>query len=130
MSVVSEEDSLRALEALGMDHQGPLEDVVRDDLKKPGVILHLGVLISKALYGYGSGTFILDPDGKVVQVNPLHVYLDVGAIISPEDSTRPFRWVRPALGSGKPQYAAWRNGILWEVEFTDALQQESSPSVD
>jgi hypothetical protein len=116
MSVISEAEALEALEKLGMG-AGPVESVGREDLKKPGVIVHLGVLAARSLYHYGTAVFCVDPEGEIVQANPLHVYLKSDAIVPNDTAANNFNWVRPVLGSGAPRYAAWRDGILWEIEF-------------
>lgn len=117
MSVVSEAEALEALERVGMGSSGPLESVSREDLKKPGVIVHLGILAAKSLYHYGTAVFCMDESGEVVQANPLHVYLKQDALVPRDTVASNYNWIRPVLGSGAPKYAAWRDGILWEVEF-------------
>lgn len=117
MPVVSEKEGLESLEALGMDVNGTLEEVSREELKESGVIVYLGVLAAKSLYNYGTAVFCLDDSGKVVQANPIHVYLGPEAIV--QDNQKDVLWIRPIIGNGTPKYAAWRDGVLWEVQKTN-----------
>jgi len=53
----------------------------------------------------------------------VHVYIHPQAV---EDTAgREYRHVRPILGDGKPNYAAMKDGILWEVEFVDEKSEEN-----
>jgi len=95
-------------------------DVRKDHLSNPRTRLWLGALVSVQLQAVGTITLFLGEDGKVRVANPLHVYLGPQAMIDDEsEDERPFRWVRPVIGEAKPQFAAWRDDTLWEIEFTD-----------
>lgn len=100
-------------------------DLQRSHLSNPRTQLWLGSLASTQLLVMGTVTFFLGEDGKVRVANPLHVYLDGKAMIDDEsDEERPFRWVRPVIGEAKPQYVAWKDNALWEIEFTDGHSRE------
>lgn len=93
-------------------------DVGQEELLRRDVIFHLGELVAAALTSVGQITMFKNPDGNVCIANPVHVYMAPGAVLEDEgDEVPPFHWVRPILTSGRPQYAAWRDGQLWEIEF-------------
>lgn len=101
-------------------------DLTRHHLSNPRTQLWLGSLAATHLNAVGTVTLFLGEDGKVRVANPLHVYLDGPAMMGDEDfGKRSFRWVRPVVGEAKPQYAAWKDGTLWEVEFTDEQPNSS-----
>jgi len=89
-----------------------------EELRRRDVIFHLGELVAAGLTSVGQITMFKNPDGNVVIANPVHVYMAAGAVLEDEgDDIPPFRWVRPILTSGRPQYAAWKGDQLWEIEF-------------
>jgi hypothetical protein len=95
-------------------------ELLKSHLSNPGTHLWLGGLVCKQLQAMGTITlFLSEDDGKVRIANPLHVYLGSQAMIDEDSDDRPFRWLRPVVGEAKPQFVAWRNGDLWEIEFTD-----------
>ena len=98
----------------------PLKEISRQDLKRQDAVYFLGLCAANQLEKLGIAVFTLSPDGKVAMPNPTHVYLDADAYMNEDiQSLPPFKWVRPILGQGKPQYVAWRNGELWEIEFEE-----------
>ena len=95
-------------------------DLKKGHLTNQATQMWLGKLVAVQLKAVGTVTLFLGEDGNIRLANPLHVYLDGPAMMQDEDfGERPFRWVRPVVGEGKPQYAAWRDDVLWEVEFVD-----------
>jgi hypothetical protein len=106
----------------------PLEEIGRKDLLRDDAVYFIGLMAAKGLAAFGQVTLIMGSDDKVCIANPTQVYLDVGAVIN--DDSDPallpkFKWVRPILGSGRPQYVAYRDGELWEIEFVDESEDES-----
>jgi hypothetical protein len=106
-----------------LEHVKPPEEMVEvglEELRRPDVIHHLGELAAAGLTALGQVTLFRNPDGKVCIANPVHVFFAPGALLEDDgEDLPPYRWVRPIMGSGRPQYAAWRDGELWEIEFED-----------
>ena len=101
-----------------MGKEVEMTDVGREELQRRDVIFHLGELVAAALLSVGQVTMFRNPDGNVCIANPVHVYMAPGALLEDDGGEVPaFHWVRPILTSGRPQYAAWREGQLWEIEF-------------
>ena len=95
-------------------------DVGMEELHRRDIVFHLGELAAAALMTVGSVTLVRNPSGKVAIANPIHVYLAPHSIMEETDTELPpFKWVRPVISSGRPQYAAFRQGELWEIEFED-----------
>ena len=93
-----------------------LAGLSKEDLRQKANLLHLGELCAAALASQGQIHLFLHEDGTLRIANPLHVYLDAAALS--EDGHQPkFRWRRPVLGADKPQYVAWRDSQLWEIEI-------------
>lgn len=100
-------------------------DVHRNHLSNPRTQLWLGSMVATHLLKMGTITLFLGDDGKLRTANPLHVYLGPQALIDDEsDGERPFRWVRPVVGEAKPQFAAWKDNTLWEIEFNERSEEE------
>lgn len=98
----------------------PLKDIGRDDLKREDAIYFIGLMAAHSLEQCGQVNMVLGANDKVCIANPLHVYFDAGAFVHEDLSELPpFEWKRPVLSGGRPQYVAWRNGQLWEIEFKD-----------
>lgn len=95
----------------------PLDEIGLEELYREDAIYFLGLMAAQGLRNFGQVTFIMGADQKVCVANPVHVYLDSQAVTSDDSPAPPFKWVRPILGSGRPQYSAWKNGELWEIEF-------------
>lgn len=105
----------------------PLSDISVEDLRREDAIWFLGTMAAKGLEAFGQVNMVISGSGKVSIANPVHVYFDTSAWIDEDiDSLPPFKWVRPILGQGKPQYVAWRDGELWEIEFEEELQKPAS----
>jgi hypothetical protein len=105
-----------------------LQEIGRADLFRDDAVYFLGLMAAKGLAAFGMVTLTMGVDDKVCIANPVHVYLDAQAMVNDdvgEDQLSKFKWVRPILGSGRPQYTAWRNGELWEIEFTNEPEEES-----
>ena len=106
-----------------------LSEISRADLKRQDAIYFLGLMAAKGLETLGQVTFMMSEDDKVAVANPTLVYLDAKAVVtdsSPSQEVPPFRWVRPILGQGRPQYVAWRNGELWEIEFEEPYESQQT----
>jgi hypothetical protein len=98
-------------------------EITRDNLMSDEAILFLGAMAAKSLELFGQVTFLMSGSGGVAVANPVHVYLDTSAWLDDDARALPkYRYVRPVLGQGKPQYVAWKNGELWEIEFEDEPQ--------
>ncbi len=95
----------------------PTVELNRSNLETQPAIEMLGAIAAGGLKEYGQATFVMRPDGGVAFANPAHVHIHPDAV--PDIADRPFREVRPILGTGRPQYVVWKNGILWEIEFLD-----------
>lgn len=110
----------------------PLVEIGRDELLRDDAVYFLGMMAARELRAFGQITMMMGADDKVCVANPTLVYLDANAIVNEDMPERPdFRWVRPILGSGRPQFVAWKDGELWEIEFKDDLQvPEDSGSSD
>lgn len=104
-----------------------VSDLLREDEEGGRIAAWFTQLAGLCLRGAGSVTFILDDDQNVRWANPVHVYLDENAVLE-ETPGRAYRWLRPIVGEGKPQYVAWRNGQLWEIEFLNEYEAEESSS--
>jgi len=101
-----------------LEHAMKTVDVGQEELRRRDVIFHLGELAAAGLNSVGQITMFKNPDGNVCIANPVHVYFAPGAILEDDgEETPPFKWVRPILSSGRPQYAAWKGDRLWEIEF-------------
>lgn len=94
-------------------------EVTLEHLDAPGIQSWIGGMAAKQLKAMGTITLFIGEDNKLRVANPVHVYLGPGAVIDEEQEDRSFRWVRPIIGEAKPQFAAWKDGTLWEIEFTD-----------
>lgn len=95
-------------------------EVTLEHLDAPGIQSWIGGLAASQLKAMGTVTLFIGDDNKLRVANPVHVYLGPEAVIDEdEQEPRPFRWVRPILGEAKPQFAAWKDGTLWEIEFYD-----------
>lgn len=110
----------------------PLTEIGIADLRRQDAIYFLGMMAARGLELFGQVTLMISGDDKVAMANPVHVYLDVGAFISDQElpTHPPFRWVRPVLGQGKPQYVAWKEGVLWEIEFEEPYESQQDQSCD
>jgi hypothetical protein len=117
------------IEAAAKQALPPLEEINRDDLLRDDAVYFIGLMAAKGLMAFGQVTFLMSADDKVCLANPTQVYFDVGAAIvdDMDPSLVPkYKWVRPILGSGRPQYVAYRDGELWEIEFVDESEEEPS----
>lgn len=93
------------------------EPLTSDNLNSVAAAITLGTLAAAGLKQYGQSTFFVRPDGGVTFANPTHVHIHPDAM---EDlGERPFRYVRPLIGDGRPQFVAWKDGILWEVSLSE-----------
>ena len=111
----------------------PLREIGRSDLMRDDAIYFIGLMAAKGLAAFGHATLIMGADDKVCIADPIKVYLDAGATITddtPPDEEMKFRYVRPILPTGRPQYVAWRDSELWEIEFTDEESEEDPSSSD
>jgi hypothetical protein len=98
-----------------------------DDLNDSDVVVYLGIMAARSLSLYGQVTMLVTMDQNVAIANPVHVYLDEKAVLSEDLPEAPrFEYVRPVLGTGRPQYCAWKDGELWEIRFLDAEEDQSS----
>jgi len=96
--------------------QGPV--ITRANMGTPEACLYIGGLAARSLELFGQATFVISPEGDiVVYANPTHIFIHPDA--TREEGGKNYRLVRPILGSGRPQYAAWHQNELWEVEFLD-----------
>lgn len=102
----------------------PMVEMTKDNLDTLGALETLATIAAAGLKQYGQVTFIMRPDGGVAFANPAHVHVHPQAIEDLGD--KPYRFVRPILGDGRPNYVAWKNGILWEIEFTDEQPEAKS----
>lgn len=94
-------------------------EITRDNLMSDEAILYLGAVVAKSLELFGQVNLLLSGSGSVAIANPVHVYFSVDAYTDEDvHEAPPYKWVRPVLGQGKPQFVAWRNGELWEIEFS------------
>jgi len=111
----------------------PLTEISKQDLLRDDAVYFIGLMAAKSLMTFGQITLVMGASETVCVANPTQVYLDAGAIIDDEGLSEvpPFKWVRPILSSGRPQYVAWRDGELWEIEFEDDFpEQQNSGSGD
>ena len=101
-----------------------MREIDINELQQRGdAIFYLGLMAARGLKEHGTFTFLVREDGKIAMPNPTYVHIEAGALLVDEgDKLPPYRFVRPVLGSGKPQYVAWRDGTLWEIEFTRQAQ--------
>lgn len=106
--------------------KNPNEDINRENLGTEGAVTTLGAIAAASLKTYGQATFVMRDDGGVAFANPAHVHVHPQAIEDMGD--RPFRYKRPILGDGRPNFVAWKDGILWEVEFSDDDAEPKSGS--
>jgi hypothetical protein len=105
-----------------------LQDIGVGDLVREDAIYFLGMMAAHGLRNFGQVTLIVGGNDKVCVANPVHVYLDSQAMLNEDlEKLPPFRWVRPVLGSGKPQYCAMREGEMWEIEFLEEDDLEEVP---
>lgn len=95
----------------------PTVELTRDNLETQPAVEMLGAIAAGGLKEYGQATFVMRPDGGVAYANPAHVHIHPAAVPDIED--KPFRTVRPVIGTGRPEFVVWKNGILWEIEFLD-----------
>lgn len=109
-----------------------LTKIGKQELQRDDAIFFLGLMAAKSLLTIGQVTLIMGADEDVCIANPTQVYLGAGAIIDDGKMTEipDFKWVRPILPSGRPQYAAWRDGELWEIEFIDEEPEEKTSDSD
>jgi len=99
----------------------PLQDISRADLDREDAIYFLGLMAAHGLKLFGQVNMVMGMDDKVCLANPIHVYFDAAAYIHEDaDHTPSFKWKRPVISEGRPQYVAWRNGELWEIEFEES----------
>lgn len=97
-------------------------EMTKENLDSPAAAEMLATIAVASLKQYGQVSFILRPDGGVAFANPVHVYFHPQSV---EDlGGRPYRFVRPIVGAGKPNFVLWRDGILWEVEPEDGQLQD------
>jgi len=87
-----------------------------EDLDRQDARYFIGELVAKGLQLYGQATLIVDADQEVALANPVHVYFGQGAFLKEGEEERPFKKVRPIIGTGRPTKVAWVNGQLWEIE--------------
>jgi hypothetical protein len=106
----------------------PLSEIGMDDLLRDDARYFIGLMAAQSLRLIGQITFFLSADQKVAMANPAHVFLDEKAFIHDDVEERPYKYVRPILGSGRPQAVAWRDGELWEIEFLDEEPEEADRS--
>lgn len=100
-------------------------DITLDNIDSPEAQIWLGLLTADQLKAMGSVTLFVAEDGGIRAANPLHVYLDGPEVYEGLPSNR-YRWLRPIVGEMKPQYVAWRDGQLWEIEFVPEQETQSS----
>lgn len=117
------------LEKAAKEALPPLTEITKQDLLRDDAVFFIGLMAAKSLMTFGQITLVMGASETVCVANPTQVYLDAGAILDDEDLTElpPYKWVRPILASGRPQYVAWRDGELWEIEFEDDLQEQEDP---
>jgi len=110
----------------------PLREIGRADLMRDDAVYFIGLMAVKGLAAFGHVTLIMGEDDKVCIANPTKVYLDACAAIADDtpDEDLKFKYVRPILPTGRPQYVAWREGELWEIEFIDEESEEDASSSD
>lgn len=104
--------------------QQPMGEMTRDNIDSIEALETLATIAAAGLRHYGQVTFVMRPDGGVAFANPAHVHIHPQAIEDLGDM--PYRFVRPILGDGRPNYVAWKDGILWEIEPTDEPRKENS----
>lgn len=97
----------------------PLQDIGRKDLDRQDAIYFLGLMAAHGLKSFGQVNMVIGEDDKVCLANPIHVYFDAKAYIHDDTELPPFKWKRPVVSEGRPQYVAWRKGELWEIEFEE-----------
>jgi hypothetical protein len=103
----------------------PVADMTRENLETFGAAETLAAIAVAGLKQHGQVTFVMRPDGGVAFANPAHVHIHPQAV--PDIAEGNFRYVRPILGDGRPNFVVWRDGILWEVELAnDGIEEESS----
>lgn len=102
----------------------PTVELTKENLRSQAAIDMLGAIAAGSLKEYGQATFIMRPDGGIAFANPAHVHVHPQAV--PDITDKPFRTVRPILGTGRPAYVVWKNGMLWEIEFVDEEPEEDT----
>lgn len=104
---------------MNTDAPAPPEDITDENLDRPDVRFYLGTLAAKALRDVGQVTFVKRLDGGVAWANHVHVFIHPQAVPDPTLMASQYRLVRPVLGDGRPQFVAWQDGVLWEIEFLE-----------
>lgn len=102
----------------------PTVELTKDNLETQAAVEMLGAIAAGGLKEYGQATFVMRPDGGVAYANPAHVHVHPDAV--PDIADKPFRIVRPVLGTGRPAFVVWKNGILWEIEFLDGESEKNT----
>jgi tRNA1(Val) A37 N6-methylase TrmN6 len=99
------------------DVEQPTVEMTRENLETLAAAETLAAIAIAGLKQHGQATFVMRPDGGVAFANPAHVHIHPQAVPDIED--KPFRYVRPILGEGRPSFVVWRDGILWEIEWIE-----------
>jgi len=104
----------------------PLQELFRTDLDREDAMYFLGLMAAHSLKTFGQVNMMIAANDRVCIANPIHVYFDAGAYVH-EDLAElpPFQWKRPIVSEGRPQYVAWREGELWEIEFDEEPEAKS-----
>jgi hypothetical protein len=100
----------------------PMVEMTRENLESQGALETLANIAAASLKNYGQVTFVMRPDDGVAFANPAHVHIHPQAIEDLGD--KPFRYIRPIVGDGRPHFVAWRGGILWEVELDNEPEEK------
>lgn len=101
--------------------EGP--EINRTNLDSLGAVATLGAWAAAFLKECGKAVFVLNPEGEVTWANPVLVDVPIDSVKDLSD--RPYRFVRPILTDGRPQFVALRDGRLWEIEFIDEAKENS-----
>lgn len=87
----------------------------------PDALIKLGILAVGLLERFGTATLMVDDDGGVSYVNPVHVFI-LNAVRTPPPGKVPRR-TRPIVLAGRPQFVDIdENGVVYEVEYVDKDQ--------
>jgi hypothetical protein len=92
-------------------------DIDINSLGRPEAIVGLGQTVAAGLLTFGTCTFAVNEQGKIVVLNPQAVFID-SQVAQPPPGTE-MKFIRPVLSNRKPKYVALHpeHGGMWEVEF-------------
>ena len=101
--------------------EGEMELKMGEFNEDPDALIKLGILAVGLLERFGTVTLMVDDDGGVSYVNPVHVFIS-NAVCAPPPGKVPRR-TRPIILAGRPQFVDIdEDGTVYEVEYVDKDQ--------